>query len=98
MTITQISVWRAFLANDDLESHWHWFQSDRQGTGRIEIEEENLSETMIPGANLMAARLIRCKLQRSNFIGGNLTAIELKECILDGSLLLSTNLQYSGQF
>jgi hypothetical protein len=48
MTITNFTVWRAFLSEEDQNLHLEWLDRGCEGEGRIIVENENLSEAKLP--------------------------------------------------
>jgi uncharacterized protein YjbI with pentapeptide repeats len=72
------SMWLGTLAHL-LKPHWRWWDSGKQGQGRIVMSDENLQGAQV--RSLSGARFERCDLSGSTV--SFLDEIELLDCVLD---------------
>ena len=80
-------MWRGYLSRSALKAHERWARRGQQGAGRLVLEGCDLRDAYVPHPHLVAARFVRCDLTGANFRIGNLSQIELRECIWNGGLL-----------
>ncbi|MFP4120407.1 MAG: pentapeptide repeat-containing protein [Coleofasciculus sp.] len=80
-----MEMWLLHLAA--LEEHERWVRRGRQGSGCLVLENEDLKNAVLPGFNLVAARFKGCDFSQANIRGGNLTSIQLINCIWDNAML-----------
>ena len=83
MTKTNTTIWRALLSDEDLSLHQQWIESGFQDSEKLVVQDENLSEAIVPGINLTSSEFTDCDFRKSNFITGTLVNIHLKNCLFD---------------
>jgi len=80
-------MWRAYLSRSALKAHERWARGGREREGRLVLSGCDLRDANLPYPHLVAARFVRCDLTGANFRIGNLSHIELVECIWNNGRL-----------
>ena len=89
--MSKISLWRSYLFGDKTRPHRQWLKAGATGSGRIDLEEKNLTEAIVRGVDLTKARFVKCDLSYSTISSSDFIEAEITECVWQNSLLHSVD-------
>ncbi len=84
-------MWTDWLDKEVLRAHNAWLRADRSGPGRLVREGRDLSDAMISGVRMTAARFEECDLSRAYVELSEAEDIELIRCVLAEANLTGVN-------
>ena len=90
-TMSKTSQWRSYLFGDKTRPHRQWLKAGATGSGRIDLEEKNLTEAVVRGVDLTKARFVKCDLSYSTMSSSDFIEAEITECVWQNSLLHSVD-------